>query len=46
MKFRDELLGPSKMSVDEINRTEGLDNRGIVGFQRQIMKGILTLILY
>lgn len=35
---REDLLGPSKLSVDEINRTEGLDNHGIVGLQRQIMK--------
>lgn len=35
---REDLFGPSKISADEINRTEGLDNRGIVGLQRQVMK--------
>lgn len=35
---REDLFGPSKISVEEINRTEGLDNRGIVGLQRQIMR--------
>ncbi|KAM0948605.1 putative target SNARE coiled-coil domain-containing protein [Dioscorea sansibarensis] len=35
---REDLLGPSKKSVDEISRTAGLDNYGIVGLQRQIMK--------
>ncbi|XP_020579964.1 syntaxin-52-like isoform X2 [Phalaenopsis equestris] len=35
--IREELLGQSKKS-DEINRTTGLDNHGIVVLQRQIMK--------
>ncbi|KAJ0975699.1 hypothetical protein J5N97_017664 [Dioscorea zingiberensis] len=35
---RDDLLGPSKKSVDEIQRIAGLDNYGIVGLQKQIMK--------
>ncbi|XP_038978506.1 syntaxin-51-like isoform X2 [Phoenix dactylifera] len=34
---REDLLGQSK-STDEVNRTVGLDNYGIVGLQRQIMK--------
>ncbi|KAJ6820379.1 syntaxin-52-like isoform X1 [Iris pallida] len=35
---REDLLGRSKRSADEIDRTAGLDNHGIVGFQRQVMK--------
>lgn len=35
---REDLLGRSKRSVDEIDRTAGLDNHGIVGLQRQVMK--------
>lgn len=35
---REDLLGTSRISVDEINRAEGLDNRGVVGLQRQIMR--------
>ncbi|XP_020107564.1 syntaxin-52-like [Ananas comosus] len=35
---RDDLFGPSKKAADEISRVQGLDNRGIVGLQRQIMK--------
>ncbi|XP_039146315.1 syntaxin-52-like [Dioscorea cayenensis subsp. rotundata] len=35
---REDLLGPSNRSVEEINRIAGLDNTGIVGLQRQIMK--------
>lgn len=46
MKFREDLLGPSKKSVDEISRTAGLDNYGIVGLQQQIMKGISYLFWY
>ncbi|XP_008787642.2 syntaxin-52-like [Phoenix dactylifera] len=34
---REDLLGQSK-STDEINRTAGLDNHGVVGLQRQIMR--------
>ncbi|EHA8587532.1 putative Syntaxin-52 [Cocos nucifera] len=34
---REDLLGQSK-STDEINRTAGLDNYGVVGLQRQIMR--------
>lgn len=36
---RDSLLGPEIKPADVMNRTEGLDNRGLVGFQRQIMRG-------
>lgn len=35
---REDLFGPSRISADEINRAEGLDNRGVVGLQRQIMR--------
>ncbi|XP_038896866.1 syntaxin-51-like [Benincasa hispida] len=35
---RDSLLGPEIKPADVMNRTEGLDNRGLVGFQRQIMR--------
>ncbi|MQL72302.1 hypothetical protein Taro_004629 [Colocasia esculenta] len=40
---REDLLGQGRKPVDEISRTEGLDNRGIVTLQRQIMKGMLHL---
>ncbi|XP_020275603.1 syntaxin-52-like, partial [Asparagus officinalis] len=33
---REDLFGPSKISVED--RTSGLDNHGIVGLQRQMMK--------
>ncbi|CAN6476908.1 unnamed protein product [Victoria cruziana] len=36
---RDNLLGPES-KASEINRTAGLDNYGIVGLQRQIMRGM------
>lgn len=36
---RDSLLGPEIKPDDAMRRTEGLDNRGLVGLQRQIMKG-------
>ncbi|KAJ7964555.1 Syntaxin-51 [Quillaja saponaria] len=35
---RDSLLGPEIKGADAMNRTVGLDNHGLVGFQRQIMK--------
>nr|CAD1835296.1 unnamed protein product [Ananas comosus var. bracteatus] len=35
---RDDLLGPSTKTADEINRAAGLDSHGIVGLQRQIMR--------
>ncbi|GAV85860.1 SNARE domain-containing protein [Cephalotus follicularis] len=34
---RDSLLGP-EIKPDIMNRTTGMDNQGLVGFQRQIMK--------
>ena len=34
---RDSLLGPEIKPAE--NRTEGLDNRGLLGFQRQVMRG-------
>lgn len=41
VKSRTDLLGENKKSTDVINRTAGLDNYGVVGLQRQIMKGTL-----
>ncbi|XP_072969053.1 syntaxin-52-like [Typha angustifolia] len=35
---REDLLGQSKKAADEINRIAGLDNHGVVGLQRQIMR--------
>ncbi|XP_023525788.1 syntaxin-51-like [Cucurbita pepo subsp. pepo] len=35
---RDSLLGPEIKPADVMNRTAGLDNQGLVGFQRQIMR--------
>ncbi|KAL9441701.1 hypothetical protein AB3S75_020240 [Citrus x aurantiifolia] len=35
---RDSLLGPEIKSADVMNRATGLDNQGLVGFQRQIMR--------
>ncbi|CAH9063871.1 unnamed protein product [Cuscuta epithymum] len=35
---RDSLLGPEVKPVDVMSRTDGLDNSGIVGLQRQVMK--------
>uniref|UniRef100_A0A0D6QU99 t-SNARE coiled-coil homology domain-containing protein n=1 Tax=Araucaria cunninghamii TaxID=56994 RepID=A0A0D6QU99_ARACU len=35
---RDDLLGQGNRPLSEINRTTGLDNYGLVGLQRQIMK--------
>ncbi|KAJ4805498.1 syntaxin of plants 52 [Rhynchospora pubera] len=35
---REDLLGSSKGTVDEVKRATGLDNQGIVGLQRQIMR--------
>ncbi|KAG6744641.1 hypothetical protein POTOM_051278 [Populus tomentosa] len=37
---RENLLGPDKKTDDIMNRATGLNNHGLVGFQRQIMKGI------
>lgn len=38
---RDSLFGPDKKSEEVMNKAASLDNRGLVGFQRQIMKGLL-----
>lgn len=38
---RDSLLGPEIKPVDAMSRTKGLDNTGVVGLQRQVMKGKL-----
>ena len=38
---RDSLLGPETKPADAMSRTTGLDNSGIVGLQRQIMRGEL-----
>ncbi|KAI3673836.1 hypothetical protein L6452_39966 [Arctium lappa] len=35
---RDSLLGPDTKAADAMSRTTGLDNSGIVGLQRQIMR--------
>ncbi|XP_074301995.1 syntaxin-51-like [Silene latifolia] len=35
---KDMLLGPEVKSVDAMSRIAGLDNQGIVGLQRQIMR--------
>ncbi|KAI5560154.1 hypothetical protein POPTR_016G030100v4 [Populus trichocarpa] len=35
---RENLLGPDKKTDDIMNRATGLNNHGLVGFQRQIMK--------
>ena len=36
---RDSLLGPEISKADAMGRTAGLDNYGLVGLQRQVMKG-------
>ncbi|KAL1221380.1 Syntaxin-51 [Cardamine amara subsp. amara] len=35
---RDSLLGPEIKSDDSMSRVTGMDNQGIVGFQRQVMR--------
>ncbi|KAH6764406.1 syntaxin of plants 51 [Perilla frutescens var. frutescens] len=35
---RDSLLGPEKKPADVMSRITGLDNQGVVGLQRQVMK--------
>ncbi|GAB2269328.1 Syntaxin-51 [Dionaea muscipula] len=35
---RDSLLGPEIKPVDAVSRTSDLDNQGIVGLQRQVMR--------
>ncbi|ERM99563.1 hypothetical protein AMTR_s00088p00114030 [Amborella trichopoda] len=37
---RNNLLEQDSKPVAEINRTTGLDNYGLVGLQRQIMRGM------
>ena len=47
--YRDRLLGADTKSDDVIKRASNMDNHGIVGFQRQIMKGMekgLHLLLF
>ena len=41
---RDSLLGPETKPDDAMNRVSGMDNQGIVGFQRQVMRGKLPLL--
>ena len=41
MLFREDLLGQSKKAADDMSRVAGLDNQGIVGLQRQVMRGII-----
>lgn len=36
---RDSLLGPEIKPADAMSRISGLDNQGIVGLQRQVMRG-------
>lgn len=36
---RDSLLGPEIKPADAMSRATGLNNDGVVGLQRQIMKG-------
>ncbi|KAK3427250.1 hypothetical protein EUGRSUZ_F03509 [Eucalyptus grandis] len=43
-RIRDSLLGPDAKPADAMSRTVGLDNQGIVGLQRQVMKGKLILL--
>ncbi|XP_058210813.1 syntaxin-51-like [Rhododendron vialii] len=38
LAHRDSLLGPDITSADAMSRTTGLDNSGVVGLQRQIMR--------
>lgn len=38
---RESLLGLDMKSADSMSRTKGLDNRDLVGLQRQIIKGNL-----
>ncbi|KAJ9697610.1 hypothetical protein PVL29_009440 [Vitis rotundifolia] len=42
---RDSLLGPEIKPADDMSRTTGLDNYGLVGLQRQIMKGKFKYLL-
>lgn len=38
--YRDRLLGPDIKSDDVVKRASNMDNQGMVGFQRQIMRGM------
>ena len=38
---RDSLLGPEIKPADIMSKATSLDNHGLVGFQRQIMRGKL-----
>ena len=38
------MLGQGKKAADDMSRVAGLDNQGIVGLQRQVMKGITVFI--
>jgi hypothetical protein len=40
------LLGQGKKAADDMSRVAGLDNQGIVGLQRQVMKGITVSFYY
>jgi len=42
---RDSLLGPDIKPDDSMSRVTGMDNQGIVGYQRQVMRGKTSLIL-
>ena len=42
---RENLLGPDSKTDDVINRASSFDNQGLVGFQRQIMRGMLSKLL-
>ena len=44
MLFREDLLGQSKKAADDMSRVAGLDNQGIVGLQRQVMRGIIVVV--
>lgn len=43
---RDSLLGPEIKPADAMNRAAGLDNQGLVGFQRQVMRGRFFLLFF
>ncbi|KAG5546616.1 hypothetical protein RHGRI_018707 [Rhododendron griersonianum] len=43
---RDSLLGPEIKPADAMSRASGLDNYGVVGLQRQIMKGKLLQLIF
>nr|GMC79282.1 syntaxin-51-like [Ipomoea batatas] len=38
LTIRDSLLGPETKQPDVVSRATGLDNQGLVSFQRQVMK--------